>query len=229
MRKKCQWWRRIEGNSGLLSQEFVRKVYKPRSGDGCMSHERDDTQWIRRGSQRSAVVRALRKPMTATEICWAARQLSPRIQLRDVWYLLKQLQERGLVRALNPRAANGRLQELTVRGREVVQATFEIQIDPSPPGIDWRKYGQVVRARIRRLTLIQLDRLESRADLGQTATAIRKHLRPEYPVGLNPILRALKDLRRLGLVRDAGVTRLRSCMLYRLTPAGARIVHQLKC
>ena len=43
----------------------------------------------------------------------------------------------------------------------------------------------------------------------------------------NRVIRAIKDLARLGLVRESGVTDLRCCKLYRLTPAGVRIVEQL--
>lgn len=77
--------------------------------------------------------------MTATEICSAARQISPRIQLRDVRLLLKQLQDKGLLGILNARKANGSVHELTPWGREAVQAAFGIAVDPSQPNIDCRK------------------------------------------------------------------------------------------
>lgn len=193
-----------------------------------MSHQRDNTEWIRRGSQRSAVARVLRKPMTATEICSAARQITPRIQLRDVWFLLRQFQERGLVTSPNPRVTNGRLHELTLRGVDAVREAFGMIVAPPPSLVDWRKYAQVVRARIRRMTLIQLESLDTRNETGQTAMAIRRQLRTHYPVGLNPILRAMKDLLRLSLVKEVGVTPLRSCRLYQLTPAGRRVAEQLR-
>jgi DNA-binding MarR family transcriptional regulator len=70
--------------------------------------------------------------------------------------------------------------------------------------------------------------MKRRTGESQTATAIRKHLRTEHPVGLNPVVRALKDLVRLGLVREAGLTAKRCCRLHQLTPTGRRIVEQLK-
>ena len=51
------------------TESFVRKLYKPWSGDEIMSHERDDTNWLKRGKQRQAVALAMRKPMTSKEIC----------------------------------------------------------------------------------------------------------------------------------------------------------------
>jgi len=193
-----------------------------------MSHERDDTSWLNRGKQRQAVARALRKPMTSKEICVVARAESPRLQLRDVWHLLREMQARSLVTCHNPRLVTGRLYELTARGRDAVVGPFGVEIPIPQENIDWRKYSWVVRAKVRRLTLLALTALEERTRESQTATAVRKHIRTEHPVGLNPVVRALKDLVRLGVVREAGVTRKRGCKLYQLTAGGRRIAEQLK-
>jgi hypothetical protein len=99
-------------------------------------------------------------------------------------------------------------------------------IGQPPQHIDWRKYSWVVRAKIRRLTLAALGQLESNTGTSQTATAIRKFLRTENAVGLNPVMRAIKDLVKLGLVQQDGVTDERSCKLYRLTRMGRRILDQ---
>ena len=214
---------------GWSSDRFGRKVFKPCSGDKSMSRERDDARWIKRGKQRQAVALALRKPMTSKEICVTARTRSPRLQLRDVWHLLGEMQARGLVNCHNPRLVTGRLYELTVRGRAAVAVGFAVDV-PLPKGnIDWRKYSWVVRAKVRRVTLVGLAGLEKRIRRSQTATAIRKHVRTEHPVGLNPVVRALKDLLHLGLIREAGLTTKRCRKLYLLTPAGRRVVEQLKC
>jgi DNA-binding PadR family transcriptional regulator len=193
-----------------------------------MSLPRNDVPWLQRGTQRAAVARALRKPMTGTEICSAARAINPHIQLRDVWHLLRQMQERELVHCLNPRLVTGRLYALTERGRDDVHAAFGIVVTNPPSNIDWRKYSWVVRAKIRRLTLIALGQLEAKTGAPQTATAIRKHLRSGHAVGLNPVIRALKDLLRLGLIQHSGVTEARACKLYRLTRMGHRILEQLQ-
>ena len=193
-----------------------------------MSHERDDTSWLNRGRQRQAVALAMRKPMTSKEICATARVLTPRLQLRDVWHLLKEMHARGLVICHSPRLVTGRLYELTPRGRAAVAVGFGVRISVPHVDIDWRKYSWVVRAKVRRLTLVGLAALEAKTGENQTATAIRRHVRAAHPVGLNPVVRALKELLRLGLVREAGLTAKRCCKLYQLTPAGRRIVDQLK-
>jgi hypothetical protein len=193
-----------------------------------MSHERDDAEWLKRGRQRAAVAQTLKKPMTGTEICATARALTPQVQLRDVWHLLKEMQQRDLVLCLTPRLVTGRLYGPSARGRSAVQEAFGIVIPEPPSNIDWRKYSWVVRAKIRRLTLIGLGQLEERTGESQTATAVRKRLLSEQGVGLNPVIRSLKDLLRLGLVQMSGVTKKRCCTLYTLTPAGKRILEQLR-
>ncbi|HEV2354367.1 MAG TPA: hypothetical protein VGR89_08995, partial [Puia sp.] len=80
-----------------------------------MLRQRDDTAWLERGSQRAAVARVLRKPMTGTEICAAARAFNSHIQLRDVWHLLRQMKRHALVQCFNPRLVTGRLYLLTPR------------------------------------------------------------------------------------------------------------------
>jgi hypothetical protein len=194
-----------------------------------MSHERDDVEWLKRGRQRAAVAQALKKPMTGTEICAAARVFTPRIQLRDVWHLLREMQQRDLVLCLTPRLVTGRLYCLTTKGRSAVQDAFGISAKEPPSNIDWRKYSRVVRAKIRRLTLIALGQLEGKTGEPQTATAVRKRLISEHGVGLKPVVKSLKDLLGLGLVQQAGVTQKRCCTLYALTPAGKRILAQLQC
>lgn len=162
-------------------------------------------------------------------MCAAARALSPRIQLRDVWHLLREMQQRELVFCLTPRLVTGRLYWLGAKGRAAVQGAFGISVNEPPSNIDWRKYSWVVRAKVRRLTLIGLGHLEEKTGEPQTATTVRKRVLPEHGVGLNPVIRALKDLVRLGVVEHAGLTKKRCCTLYSLTPAGKRILEQLQC
>lgn len=192
-----------------------------------MTLQRNDAPWLKKGTRRAAVAQALRKPMTGTEICATARKLNPRIQLRDVWYLLRAMQAREIIRCINPRLVTGRLFALTERGCDDVHAAFGIVVQNPPTNMDWRKYSWVVRAKIRRLTLNALGQLETKTQISQTATAIRKHLRTEHAVGLNPVIRALKDLLKLGLIQQDGVTDERACKLYRLTSMGHRILDQL--
>lgn len=185
-------------------------------------------KWLRRGSQRTAVVQALRKPMPASELCRAARRINPRLQLRDLWLVLPQLKERGLVVCLTPRQANGKLYALTPTGRRLVQDAFAVEHPTFPLSVNWRGYAWVVRAKTRRLTLDGLSRLRERTGQLQTVSEVRRFLRAEHPVGLNPVLRSLKELLGRGLVRVAGTTEEQSRRLYQLTPAGERIVAQLR-
>jgi len=78
--------------------------------------------------------------MTTTEICAAARAFAPRIQLRDVWFVLRQMQQRNLARCLNPRHVTGKLCVLTIRGRRVIHEAFGLNVPAEAKGLDWRRY-----------------------------------------------------------------------------------------
>ncbi len=192
-----------------------------------MSRAKDDTTWICRGRQRAAVARVLRKPMTTSEICTAAREFTPRIQLRDVWYLLQQMRERDLVRCLNPHHVTGKLYELTLRGRRALPGAFDVAptINARPASPDWRKYARVVRAKVRRAVLLAVARSPSPAHA--TAAALRRRLREDHGLGLNATIRALQELEGMNLVRskqdpESG----RRC--YTLTAEGGRVLIQLE-
>ena len=77
-----------------------------------MSLTNNNSDWLKRGKQRAAVAQALQKPMTASELCAAARELAPCLQLRDVWFLMRQMEARGLAVPLNERSNSGRLYAL---------------------------------------------------------------------------------------------------------------------
>ncbi len=166
--------------------------------------------------------------MTAAEICAAARAWAPCVQLRDVWFLMRQMTGRGLATTLNERSNNGRLYALTEAGRRAAVAAFGTPIVPVPADLDWRLYAWVVRARIRKRVLLGLVQIEVRHPEGQTGSSIRKHIRQDYPVGLNPVLRAVRELESRKLITCVGVTRLRSCKLYRVTPAGLAVTRELE-
>ena len=164
--------------------------------------------------------------MTATEMRTAARPLNPRIQLRDIWFLMRQFQERNLARCINPRQTNGRLYCLTDYGRQVVEDGFGITVGISGKGINWKKYSWVVRARIRKLTLLGIGKRTDQNGTAVAAAEIRKALREAHPVGLNPVIRAVKELRSLGLIAVVGLKN-GTRNTYRLTTSGRRIVAQL--
>jgi len=193
-----------------------------------MSLSNEDSQWLKRGKQRAAVAQALRKPMTASEICAAARELAPRLQLRDVWFLMRQLSERGLAVPLNERSNNGRLYALTDKGRTAVALAFNVSIPELAATVDWRLYSWVARSRIRQRVLLGLARLENLSQEPQTATNIRKFILSSYPVGLNPVLQAVRELAVKELITCVGVTRVRACKLFRVSPLGHAVVHEFQ-
>jgi DNA-binding PadR family transcriptional regulator len=187
--------------------------------------KKDDTKWLKRGRQRAAVVRVLRKPMTSSEICRAAHPINPHLQLRDVWFLMGRLKERGLVVCLNPKHTTGKVYALTSKGRRLAEQAFGTPVARPGKGVDWRRYAKVVRAKVREAVLLQLACLPPR--VLATATVIRETLREERPIGLNPTLRALKELEQLGLVRSAPVSKRDARRAYSLTKSGFTIAQQL--
>lgn len=166
--------------------------------------------------------------MPGSELCREARRINPHLRLRDLWLVLPQLVERGLVVCLTPRQANGKLYALTPTGQRLVQHAFAVEHPALPLMVNWRDYSWVVRAKTRRLTLDGLSRLRERTGQPQTASEVRRFLRTEHTVGLNPVIRSLKELLRRGLVRAVGTTEEQPRRLYQLTPAGERIVTQLR-
>jgi hypothetical protein len=192
-----------------------------------MSLLNNNADWLKRGKQRAAVARVLRKPMTAVEICDAAREWAPKLQLRDVWFLMRQVADKGLALPLNERSNNGRLYALTDEGRTAVATAFDVLIEPLPRAINWRIYSWVVRARIRKQVLLGMAQWEAHSHDGVTASQLRKFLLAEHPLALNPTIRAVRELAAKDLLTCVGTTKMRGCKLYRLSPMGWRIVEQL--
>lgn len=151
--------------------------------------------------------------------------MSPKLQLRDIWLILREMEARGLVNCLNPRHVTGKLYAFTLRGRRTVKQAFSIQVSRPPNDVDWRKYARVSRAKVRRLILQHLYRLP--VGIAATATTIRKGLRDHHPLGLNPTIRALKELEQLGLLRALPISNRDCRRHYHLSKAGTAIVQQM--
>jgi DNA-binding HxlR family transcriptional regulator len=148
--------------------------------------------------------------MTPSEIWRAAQAIAPRIQLRDVWFILRQMQERQLVTCFNPK-------ELTAKVYFWANSRVAFFSER-----DWRNYAYVIRAKVRRAVLLQL------ADRGdQAASRVRQSINERYPVSLNAVIRALRDLRLRKLVRVSGEGEKRGQKMYRITAAGRRIAEFL--
>lgn len=183
------------------------------------------TRWIQRGSQRSAIAKVLRKPMTTSEICTAAHQENPQIQLRDVWHIIQDLKQRQLAQCLNPRHVTGKLYVLTPLGTQVVRHAFGVRFTSGTRNLNWRKYAQIVRAKTRRLVLLELASRTTTTPI--SATAVKRRLKDKHPIGLNPTIRALKELCALGAAKAVPSETLPEVRNYRLTPFGHRLVAQL--
>lgn len=93
--------------------------------------------------------------------------------------------------------------------------------------MDWKLYSWVVRARIRKRVLLGMARVEAHSSDGQTASQIGKHIRTQYPVGLNHVLRAVRELAGKKLITCVGTAKGRVCKLYRLGKSGNEIVREL--
>jgi|SRR2546427_1623067 len=189
----------------------------------------EEVRWVKRGRQRRAVVQVLRKPMTGSQIWKAARSINPRLQLRDVWWLCRELAACGLVVGLNSHRVTGRVYFLTDRGRAVAQRVFEREVQPSPGCMDWKRYGWVMRGRIRRQVLQAMER--GIVTDGNSASEIRRRLLETCPMGLNATLRALHELTQCRLtarVTRVGRRKTAKRKLYVLTAAGRRMVEELR-
>ena len=159
--------------------------------------------------------------MTSTEICRAARVLNPNIQLRDIWFILREFKRRGLVQCLNPGQANGKLHCLTDLGRKVVKRAFDLVVAPVPEEVPWEKHALVIRARTRKVVVLELAKSFYTQPDQATAARIRKRLTQNYPIGLNPLRRTLKELVQLGIVECIAATKGRKT--YRLSADGQSI------
>jgi hypothetical protein len=165
--------------------------------------------------------------MTGTEICTAAREFAPLLQLRDVWFLMKQLQNRGLATCLNPEAVTGKLFCLTDRGGAVLLHGFGQEVRPVPDEVDWSTYSWVVLGTVRKAVLLEVGLHRLGEERLKTAARIRQNLRDRHPLSLNLVIRALQELRQRHLIRCVGETPRRHQKLYRLTRDGERMQGQL--
>lgn len=169
-----------------------------------------DSNWLKCGRQRAAVAQVLRRPMTPSEIWRAAQSIAPRIQLRDVWFILRQMEQRKLVTCFNPKEFTGKVYYWTA------------PTESGGPAVNWHQYAGVVRGKNRRLVLWELARRDE-----QPASRIRRAVNERNPVSLNAVIRALKDLSSLRLIEVAGEGDKRGQKIYRLTAAGRRIAELL--
>src|SRR2546426_596259 len=94
--------------------------------------------------------------MTATQICQAAQTLDPHLQLRDVWFIMRQFREHELAVCLNPRQSTGKLYFWSEFGRKAVVRAYGVAFEPLNAVVDWRRYARLMRAKVRRLVLLEV-------------------------------------------------------------------------
>src|SRR5437870_1019329 len=180
-----------------------------------------------RGRQKRAILQVLAHPMTKTQICQEATRIDPHILLRDVWFIVRQLQKRNLVQCLNPSQGTGKIYCLTDWGRKVVAYAFDVKAPHLPADVPWKEYSLVVRAKTRRLVVLELGKFAS-LNLGEaTAARVRKRLNQTYPIGLNPVMRTLRELCRIGVMKCIATTPKQQRRVYSLTKDGERIREQV--
>jgi len=180
-------------------------------------------QWLLNGRQRQAVAQVLRQPLTVAQIWQLARELTPKIQLRDASRILRQLAQRGLLQCLNPSLPTGRVYYWTEAGRVSAMTALNISVDPLPARANWNSVGQVTRAQARRSVLEEIGRA---APPGCSLSEVRRQLRDKYPMELCRAIRAARELTGLKLIRSK--SKRKQCKLYELTPAGRRVVELLR-
>ena len=185
----------------------------------------DVLKWFSRGRQRRIFAKVLIKPMTTVEIWQEARKLNPRIQLRDVYSLLRLFMEKGLVYYKARERLKGSMFFWTEYGLANVPVASGIDLHV-PEDVDWSAYSYVVRAKIRRLIVGKMS-LTSHIQDGMTAEGIRRSLCEKQSFWLRSITRALKGLQAYKIIECAGFTKIGRRKLYRLTNKGNSIGQQL--
>jgi DNA-binding MarR family transcriptional regulator len=109
-----------------------------------------------------------------------------------------------------------------------VASGYGKSVQELPDKVDWNRYVLVVRAKVRRLVLSELNRPSWQGKQGKTATEIRKHLLDKAQLCLGSILRALNDLVRLRLARRVTSENGKAYRRYVLTPMGRKIAGEIQ-
>jgi Fe2+ or Zn2+ uptake regulation protein len=182
--------------------------------------------WWQRGCQRKAVAEALVKPMTAWEIWAQAKTKASKIQVRDVWHLLREFEAHGDVKCLSGTNGNGAVYYWTETGRKRVGQKLNRTLLPAPSEFPWSAYSFVMRGAVRRALVKEMSRPAYAFAAEVTASWLRKQVRATLPLTLNALLRTLKQLQQAGVIAATVTPRERRA--YHLTKIGQRIAELLK-
>lgn len=180
-------------------------------------------QWLQRGKQRSLVLKYLSIPMTVGVLRQMIIQENPKVQIRDLWKILKDCEKRGLIRTLYPGMVTGRIFFWTETGRMYRELAYGKTL-PVPSGVSWSLYSFVFRGSTRLRVFMLFGKNEFLQPEGVSATQLKKWLRTIHPVSLNAVIRALGELLDADLVRIEGVGSKANQPLYKLSPVGTEIV-----
>jgi DNA-binding PadR family transcriptional regulator len=187
-------------------------------------------KWLKAGCQRQAVAQVLTKPMIPSEIFAAAKQHAPRIQLRDVWFILNQMESKGLVSCLNPDVVTGKLFYWTESGNQTAAKAFSVTFPPLPSDVAWNLYSWVIRGSTRRKILIELAKAELDKPTGLTPSNIKRRFKTgTQPIWKNQILITLGEMNCTGLVIAEFRGRKKYQRRYRLTGHGKRCTKMILC
>jgi hypothetical protein len=193
-----------------------------------------DLEWLQNGNQqgqrpsrKDILLLALRKPMTATDLIVALRKAFPKAQLRDVWRMVRSLDEQKLVYCLAPKEMNGRLYFLTDKGRSLVRKRMQVSVPQLPRSVNWRKYSIVARGKARKSVLLAM-KLPWQGRLAKTTGEIRKLSLQIHPLCMGATIRALGELEELRLIKRIGLSAKKSLPLYGLSAPGMRILKQME-
>ncbi|MEI8348709.1 MAG: hypothetical protein WCI77_01010 [Candidatus Omnitrophota bacterium] len=77
--------------------------------------------WILGGSRRTAILRALEKPMAPCQVHKKSKDYSPKISLNHTSDTLRAFQKQGIAICINPQNKRGRIYQLTQAGEEIRQ------------------------------------------------------------------------------------------------------------
>jgi len=81
--------------------------------------------WVVRGKQRTAILKAISRPKTPTQIRKNSLQFNGKISLNNTSDILRQFARKGIAVCLNAEAKVGRLYKLTDEGEKIRDVLFE--------------------------------------------------------------------------------------------------------
>lgn len=179
--------------------------------------------WLLRGKQRRAVAQALQGVMSGIQLWKVTVGVVPKMALRDMGVILKDMQHRGLCVCLNPDARSGRLFAPTPLGEEIFQFTFPNRPASAPmPCVEPMQLAQLLRARVRRAVFEAIACPPLSGPSSNSASRIKRRLRETCPITLNQAIRSVTELERFGMIRT--LPKENRYHTYALTPAGEDLV-----